>query len=168
MAVGTRTAPAFTAAVNERLISLHLIDASGDLWTQGLSVPIAEPAAEIEAYAAAYAAATQASLYGISDMQGRFGDADASNAGTEFRAQVEVGINNLFKDTTVTPDAVQSIRLVAPILEVMQGFSDTPLLSATEMTALIVAALAIMPNYTHRSAQYTARRERKNNTRVVT
>jgi len=168
MAVGTSTAPLFTAAANERTITLHLIDASGDLATQALAVPVAMAAADISTYALAYQAASQASLYGITDTIGRFGAMDASNAGTDIRYGVESGINNLFKNPATIPDTVQSLRLVSPILETMQGFSDTPLLSAAEMSALIVATLAILTGFNHQSAQYTTRRERKNNVRVVT
>lgn len=168
MPAGTRTAPAFTAAANERTITLHLMDASSDLFTQSLAVPVATAAADVETYAAAYAAATQASLYGISDYIGRFGDADADNAEAGYRGNVEKGINMLMKNIITIPDITQSLRLVAPIDAVMQGNSDTPLLSATEATNLIVATLAILTNYSMRSAQYTTRRERKNNTRVTT
>jgi hypothetical protein len=58
---GTRTAPAFTAAATRRIITLHLIDASGDLYPESFDVAIAATAAAIEAWAAAYAAGSQAS-----------------------------------------------------------------------------------------------------------
>jgi len=166
MAVGTRTAPAMTAAANARQISLHLIDVSGDLHAEPTNVAVAATAANLETYAAAYQAASQASLYMITDVSIRIGDMDASNAGSDMRAGVEQGINMLFKNTTTLD--TDTPRLVAPILATLQGFQDVPLLSSTEMTDLIVALLALKTGYAMQSAQYTGRRERRNNPRIVT
>lgn len=166
MAVGTRTAPAFTAAAQARHISLGLIDTSGDLWSEPLPVAVGATAAAIEAFAAAYTAATQASLYMITDVQIRLGDMDASNAGSDFRAQMENGVNLLFKNpTTLDTDTP---RLIAPIAAVMQGFQDIPLLASAELAALITAILALKTGYSLNSGQYTGRRERRNNPRIVT
>lgn len=158
---GTRTAIAFTAAATSRSITLHLIDASSDLWAENMTVPVAATAASIEAWAAAYAAASNASLYGITDSQMRIGDADPDNAVAEYRAATGSGVNTLFKNLTTLDTSPQ--RLIAPIAAVMQGNQDIPLLSATEMAALIVAILAIKTGYTFQRAQYTDRRERRNN-----
>jgi hypothetical protein len=161
---GTRTAPAFTAAANERQITLHLVDASGDQYTDNLIVDVAATAAAIETYAAAYAAASNASLWAISDTLLRLGDKDADNAVAEFRATVAEGVNTLYKNTTtgvtITP------RLIAPIAATMQGNQDIPLLSSAEFTALIVATLALKTGFALQQAQFTGRRERKNNPRV--
>jgi hypothetical protein len=48
----------------------------------------------------------------------------------------------------------------------MQGNQDIPLLSSAEMTALILAELAILTGYSLESAQFTERRERSNNPRI--
>lgn len=161
MPAGTRTSPLFTAAANDRQITLHLIDASGDKWAENLRVPVAATAASIEAYAAAYQAATQASLYGMSDQLLRLGDADPDNADNLQRSSGAQGVNNLFKN--LTTHLTQPIRLVAPIEEVMQGNQDIPLLSAAEMTAVITTALAVLTGFSFQRAQYTDRRERRNN-----
>jgi len=158
---GTRTAPAFTAAATDRLIGLGMIDASGDLYTESMRVPVAASAANIETWAAAYAAASQASLYSITDTQVRVGDADPDNANTDQRNSVKDGINLLFKN--LTTHLTEPERLVAPILAGMQGNQDIPLLSSTENAALIAATLTLLTGFTFQRGQFTERRERKNN-----
>lgn len=158
---GTRTAPAFTATATDRQISLLLIDASGDLYSENLRVPVAATAANIEAWAGKYALASQASLYGIIDYQIRMGDADPDNANTDQRNSVKDGINLLFKN--LTTHLTEPERLVAPILAVLQGNQDIPLLSATEASDLITATLTLLTGFTFQRAQFTERRERKNN-----
>lgn len=160
----TRTAPLFTAAATRRMITLRLIDASGDLYSESLPVAVAATAANIEAWAAAYAAASNASLYAIIDSQERVGDADPDNATVAQRNSVKDGINSLYKVAS-TGEALTT-RLIAPIPAVMQGNQDIPLLSATEMTALIASYLALLSGFSFNSAQYTERRERKNNPKV--
>lgn len=160
----TRTAPAFTAAATNRIITLRLIDASGDLYAEALTVPVGSTAAAIEAYAAAYAAASNASLYSIVDTQERAGDADPDNATAAYRGVVEAGINMLMKN--LTAGVTETPRLVAPIPAVLQGNQDVPLLSAAEMSALITAILALKTGFALQQAQYTARRERRNNPRI--
>lgn len=160
----TRTAPSFTAAASRRNITLRLIDASGDLYSETLPVAVAATAANVETWAAAYAAASNASLYGIVDSIERLGDADPDNATVGQRNSVKDGVNSLYKVAS-TGEALTT-RLVAPIPAVMQGNQDIPLLSATEMSALIVAYLALLSGFGFNSAQYTERRERKNNPKV--
>jgi len=161
---GTRTAPAATAAATELSASLHLIDASGDLWAEALALPVTATQAQIEVIGASYAAASQASLYGITVNRGWMGDADPDNANANYRGQVESGINLLFKNLTTNVSAGQ--RLVAPIAAVMQGNQDIPLLSSDEASDLILAIAAAMTGFSFASAQYTGRRERTNNPRI--
>lgn len=162
--MATRTAPLFTAAANQRLISLLLIDSSGDLYSEALYVPVAATAANIEAYADYYATACQASLYGIVDQQIRIGSADPDNADTGNRDSIADGINLLYKDLSAGVSI--SPRLVAPVDATMQGNQDIPLLSSTEMTNLITSILTLKPSYDFQSAQFTERKERRNNPRI--
>lgn len=162
---GTRTAPLFTAAANARRITLYLVDASGDTYSEAKYVPVAATAANIEAWAAAYQAATQASLYWIDDVNVRSGDSDPDNAETDQRNSIKDGINLSYKNAT-TLDA-KSSRLVAPIPAALQGNQDIPLL-AGELAALATAELVLMTGYNLQSVQYTERRERKNNAKVKT
>jgi len=162
---GVRTAPAFTGAATRRTITLLLIDSSGDTWAEDYDVAVAETAADIEAWAAAYAAGTQASLYGIVDTQQRLGQSAVTSANTDQRNSVKDGINILYGNNTT--NISRTVRLVAPILGVMDGNQDTPLMSSTEILALTTATGAIAPAGSFLdSGQYTERRERKNNTRV--
>jgi len=156
-----RTAPAFTAAATYRQITLQVIDASGDKDAVGFLVPIAATAATIEAIADTYQEATQASVYGIIDSQFREGDADPDNADVDQRNSNAEGINLLFKDLATR--MVAPVRVVAPVPATMQGNQDIPLLSSDELTNLIVAVLAVKPSFDFTRAQYTERRERKNN-----
>jgi len=161
---GTRTAPAFTAAANKRIVSLGLIDASGDLWSEAMPVPVAATAATIEAWAAAYQAASNASLHAINDFIERFGAADPDNAVAAYRASVKSGINASYSNPTTL--VTYGSRLVAPIAAVMQGNQDIPLVSATEYTDLVTAIEAIKTGFGLDTAQYTDRRERKNNPKI--
>jgi len=156
-----RTAPAFTAAVTYRQITFQVIDASGDKDSVGFLVPVAATAATIEAIAAAYQEATQASVYGIIDSQFREGDADPDNADTDQRNSNADGINLLFKDLSTR--MIAPVRVLAPVPATLQGNQDIPLLSSDELTNLIVAVLAVKPTFDFTRAQFTERRERKNN-----
>jgi len=158
------TSPAFTVAANERLVTYHMIDASGDLFTQPFIVPVGSTAAVLQTLGAAYQAATQSSWYMSTDSLMRIGDADPDNADNLMRFQGESGINMLLKNPTTLIS--RTPRLIAPVPAVMQGNSDTPLLSSTEMTDLILAVLAVQTGFSFAQAQYTTRKERKNNVRI--
>lgn len=158
--MATRTAPAFTSAATSRAITLRMIDVSGDFYAESLSVAVAATAADIEAYVAAYQATTKASIYEIIDGIVRTGDADPDNADTGLRSSVADGTNLLFK----TPAGLtQPVRQVAPVDDTMQGNQDIPLLSATVMGTLITSILALKSGFSFARAQFTERRERKNN-----
>ncbi len=167
MAVGTRTAPVVAIAnITSSRTSLHLIDASGDKTTDTLLTPTLVSDGLVEAWAAAYQATSQASMYQIEQTIVYQGDADASNAGTDQRNSIADGNNLLFKNIGTLSS--QTLRAVAPILAVMQGNQDIPLLGTPGYSDLISAALAIMAGFNMQSAQFTGRRERKNNPRIVT
>jgi len=165
MAVGTRTAPTVAIAnINRSVTSIHAIDASGDTTTDALITPDLVSDILAEAWVAAWQATSQASVWKVSQTIEYVGDKDADNAGTDQRNSIADGNNLLFKNVAL--DSTQTPRPVAPILAVMQGNQDIPLLSSTEMTALIVAIDAILAGYNLQSAQFTGRRERKNNPRI--
>lgn len=165
MPAGTRTAPTFAAGTeNMTNTTLHLIDASGDVFTDTLLTTTAPTVAEVEAYAAAYQAASQASLWKISQSLAWVGDADPDNADTGQRDSIADGINMSYKNLTTLK--TQGERLIAPIAAVMQGNQDIPLVSSTELAALITAVLAVLDGYNLQSAQFTERRERKNNAKI--
>lgn len=159
--MATRTSPLFTADPTGRIVTLHLIDASGDLTTVPLRLPIDADAADIEAYAAFYQAATNTSLWMISDLQLREGAADPDNATAAYRGSVKDGINLLFKDLDTAQ--AQPVRVVAPVAATMQGNQDIPLLSSSQLTNVITSVLGLLPDFDFSRAQFTERRERSNN-----
>ena len=167
MAVGVRTAPVVAIAnITSSQTSLHLIDASGDKQTDTIITPDLVSDGLVEAWAAAYQATSQASMYEVRQTIVYQGDADASNAGTDQRNSVADGNNLLLKNISTL--STQTLRAIAPILTVMQGNQDIPLLGTPGYSDLIVAALAMLTGFNMQSAQFTGRRERKNNPRIVT
>lgn len=161
---GTRTAGAMASAASARRITLRLIDASGDKWAEELYIAVGTANGLVDTWALAYQAATQASHYSIEDTYIRDGDADPDNAEAGNRSSGAQGINMLFKNATSR--ATNNSRLIAPVPATMQGNSDIPLLSSDELSDLILAEVALTSGFTFREAQFTERRERKNNTKV--
>lgn len=161
---GTRTAPDPSSVdQTQTLVTLHMIDASGDLFPQTFSVLGVAADADIEAVANEYQAVSNASLWKITIGQEYIGDADPDNAVAAYRGSVKDGVNLLYKD--VAAGLSQTPRLVAPVGTVMQGNQDIPLL--TGMTTLIANIGALIgAGYSLVSAQYTERRERGNNPRI--
>lgn len=161
----TRTAPDPTSVgANATITTLHLIDASGDLYSESLETPTVPALVDVQAWAAAYQAATNTSLWKITQSQSWIGDQDPQNADAVYRGSVKDGINLLWENTTTLQS--KSPRLIAPIAAVMQGNQDIPLLSAAPATALLTAIGTILTGYNLVSAQYTERRERTNNPRI--
>lgn len=162
--MATRTAPLFTATANLRNVTIHLIDASGDLWTDQMPVPVGQAASTLETWVAAYQAATQCSVYKLTDELLRTGAPLRANADAGYRAGGDSGVNVTFKNFT-TGETLPS-RIVGPIGAIMEGNTDTPDITATEFTDYVDAVLAIKTGFSLASAQFTNHRERKNNTKV--
>jgi len=163
---GTRTAPTVGAGTQTTLgVTIHLIDASGDLFTEYV-VASTDDLVDIEAFVNAYQPATQASVWKVSFTQEWEGEADPDNAESLFRGSVSDGINLLFKD--VPAQAKQTPRLVAPVASVMQGDFDIPtLVSPSVLPALVTQYLTLLGGaYGLDSMQFTERRERRNNPRI--
>lgn len=164
MAAGQRTAPnPDTAPLTKQLVTLHLIDASGDLYAQTFTNVAAVAPADVQTLATEYAALTQASLYKITICSEWEGDIDPQNAVAGDRSSVKQGINLLYN--SVSLDKSTTPRLIAPDGSVMQGNQDIPFLTAA--ANLIAAIKAVIgPSYELTSGQYTERRERNNNPRI--
>jgi len=166
MAVGTRTAPTVQIAdITSSRTSFHLVDASGDSSVDSIETPDLVSDTLAEAIAAAYQATTQASLWKVEQTIVYQGAFDTSNAGTDQRNSIAEGVNLLYKNIGTL--STQTLRGMAPIEAVMQGNQDIPFLDTPGYGALIIAQLAILSGYTHKSAQFTGRRERKNNPRII-
>lgn len=161
---GTPTFPAVTGTPTGNSISLHLVDASGDTTSEDMPVATTAAAGDINGLATTYQAATNASLWKVTRTTVWEGVIDPDNAVAAFRGGVNQGVNLLFRNAT-TFDA-RSWRLVAPIAAVMQGNQDIPLLTATEFSAMILDYLTLASGYDLETAQYTDRRERRNNPRI--
>jgi hypothetical protein len=161
---GIGTWGAITADPDYNVYTLHFVDASNDTWTEQLFTALSATAAAVQAWIVLYQLTTQSSIYGIIKGQGWFGDRDPDNAEAGYRGGIEQGINLLFKD----PDTRETrpMRIPAPVEDIMQGNQDIPLLSSDALSDLLVATLALQPDYPFVSAQYTGRRERKNNPKV--
>lgn len=160
---GTRTATAVTGTPQAASATIHLIDASGDLYSENVAVATTAAAADVEGLVASYQAASNASVWKVTREQVWFGSADPDNAVAAYRASVAEGINFLFRDAALL---TRNMRLVAPIAAVMQGNQDIPLITAAELTALLTDYLTLSSGYDLQTAQFTGRRERRNNPRI--
>ena len=161
---GTSTAPAVTATPTGASVTIHLIDASGDLYTEDLPVSTTAAAGDIAGLVASYQAASNASVWKVTRESVWEGVQDTDNAVATFRSSIAEGINMLFRNTTTF--LARSLRLVAPIAATMQGNQDIPLISSTEMVNLITDYLTLSSGYDLESAQFTGRRERRNNPKI--
>jgi len=162
---GTRTAPTVAIAnINRSITSIHAVDASGDLYTDSIATPDLVSDGLVEAWVDAYQAATNASVYKVSQSIEYIGSLDPDNAVAAFRGSVAEGVNLLFRNGTTLD--TETPRLIAPVAATMQGNQDIPLVTSTELDDLITAILAFLTGYALDSAQFTGRRERRNNPRI--
>jgi len=165
---GTRTAPTVGAlTVTENLVSVGVVDASNDTWSESLNLPGGglTDMADIESFAADYQSNTNGSVYRVVQQVVWEGIKDSDNALALFRASSESGINLLFKEDTTL--VAFTGRVVAPIGTIMQGNQDIPLL-VSPLTLLIAEYINLLGTYSLESMQYTGRRERRNNPRIGT
>jgi len=161
---GTKTAPALTGTATGRAITIYMIDASGDKWAQRLIVALSATLAAINAWIVFYQAVTQASVYAVTDEVLWAGAEAASNATNDQRSGRENGINLGFLNASTR--VLTDIRLIAPTTDVMLDDTDIPVVSQADLAALITASEGLLTPAAFKSAQYTTRRERRNNPRV--
>lgn len=158
-----RTAPAFDDTPNVRLLSLRMIDISGDKRAEAFEISPTAAAADIEAFVAGYAARTNSKIWGVYDMQGYTAAQNVTGAlDAPKSASLADGINFLYISNVGDSE---DVRLVAPIASLFVGDTDAidpaaaaafnalvePLLTGTKVAA---------------TAQYTERKEKKNNPKV--
>lgn len=170
MPAGTRTAPTVGAlTVTENHVSVGVVDASGDSYSEGIKAVGGglTDMAEIEALVAAYQPNTQGSVWRVEQTVVWEGQKDPDMAVAGFRGSTANGINMLFKNPAEL-NAVFTGRVVAPIETIMQGNQDIPLLVAP-LPALVTAYLTLLgAGYNLDSMQFTGRKERRNNPRIAT
>lgn len=164
--MATRTAPVVAIAnITSSHTTARLIDASGDKTATTLITPTLVSDLLVETWAAEYQLATQASIYEISQTILYTGDDDSSNADTDQRNSIADGVNHVLKSVPLLK--TQTLRAVAPTLTMMLGNQDIPILGNPGYENFILATLAFMAQYNHKSSQFTGVKERKNNPRVV-
>lgn len=160
-----RTAPDPSATnPTSVLTTFHLIDASGDTYTEAFKTTDLPALADVQTLAGQYQAVTQASLFKISQSLEWEGDEDSDNADTLQRNSVKDGINLLYRN----PSSIMtySPRVVAPVPAILQGNQDIPLFTGGAFPALITGIPTIYVGYNLVSGQFTERRERSNNPKV--
>jgi hypothetical protein len=161
---GTPTFGALTNPADFRKINVQMMDNSGDTWIETLYVAISATYTAINAWVVLYQLVTQATVFSVDEVNTWAGDADPDFTDTDMRSGVENGINLNIKNAGTRE--LRPLRVVAPIPAALQGSQDIPLLSSTALSNLIVATLALQTGFNLQSAQYTTRRERKNNPKV--
>lgn len=155
-----RTAPTFDDTPNLRILSLRLIDISGDVRAEAFEIALAASAANIEAFIAGYASRTHSNIYAVWDEQVYSSQAQASDATAGAKSDsVADGINFLYASAT---NESEDVRLVAPIASLMVGDTDgvDPVAGAA-FNALVEPLLT--GTKVGVTAQYTERKEKKNN-----
>lgn len=162
---GTRTSGAVVYATPDVTdISFHLVDASGDLYSENIDVSPTAGESDVEGLASTYQAASNASLWKVVRTQSWVGEIDPDNAIAAYRATIAEGINMLFRNDT---QFTRNLRLIAPIAAIMQGNQDIPLLTPTNELGLMVADyLTLSTGFNLETLQFTGRRERKNNPKI--
>lgn len=155
-----RTAPTFDDTPNYRILSLRMIDISGDKRAEGFEISPTALAADIEAFVAGYAARTRANIYAMWDSQVYNVPAAASAATSGAKSDsVADGINFLYVSNT---NQSEDVRLVAPIDTLMVGDTDTVDPTAAALFNALVEPL-LTGTKVGVTAQYTERKEKKNN-----
>lgn len=156
---GTRTAPAITAAATYKRVSIHWVDNSGEVRSDSANVPVGATAAQIEAVIVALQAASNASVYQVDVSEIRLGAKSSANALNVGRSpSVFDNIVGHFKDDVTT--ASQRLFIPAPIEAVMVVGTDTPDVSTTELSDLVVAGEAMLAGaYDIKSYRYSERRD---------
>lgn len=159
---GTSNYPSLSGTPNDRIVSLRLVDASGDI--KAVVLPVVDEATlgDIAAAVIAYQAITQASIYEVDISSVWRGTPQVANATAQPRFGIENGINLALANTA--GNLQTSVRIVAPDPSTMSGNSDVPL--KPPLLTFITALLPALPGFGFLTAQYTTRRERKNNTKI--
>lgn len=155
-----RSAPTVDGSGNYRVLSLRLIDVSGDKRAEGFEISPTASAANIEAFVAGYAARTNADIYAVWDEMVYNSPASASNAQAGAKSDsLADGINFLYVSNT---NESEDVRLMAPIDTLMVGDSDTVDPTAGAAFNALVEPL-LTGSKVGVTAQYTERKEKKNN-----
>lgn len=141
MTAGTRTAGTVDGTGTYRLVSFHLIDASGDKATVSWRVPVTVINSEIEAAAAAYQAVTQASLYKITVAEIYGSVEDQNNAQNDQRDSVYDRLGILVRDAAANAD---NLPVLAPEADTMLADADEFDPTSTFLPTWFTTGLALL------------------------
>lgn len=159
-----RSAPTVDGSPNYRLLSLRLIDISGDKRAEGFEINPSAAVADVEAFVAGYATRTNSKIYAVYDMMGYTAAATKTGAlDAPKSSSVADGINFLYVSAT---NASEDVRLVAPIASLFVDTTDGVLPSAAAAFNALVEPL-LTGTKIGVTAQYTERKEKKNNPKVT-
>ncbi len=164
---GIRTAPTVSGTPNANKVSLHWIDASGEVRSDSIYLDLATTDLEVEAMAAAAAALSNASLWKITQQIVYVGAKTPSNAdgGIVFE---DVDSNLVFQ----VSDAIgsQSIRayIPSPIQSLtMVGETEDPDPVATGVVTYLTAlGAAVVTGWSVVGIRFTQRRDINNQTKI--
>jgi len=161
---GTATYPVVTGTPTTTQAAIHVVDASGDLYSAAIDVAPAATQNDINALAGTYQLATNASVYEVTRTQSWRGEIDPDNAVAAYRASISDGINLMFRNAD---QFTRGFRLVAPIAAIMQGNQDIPIITPTnELGEMVADYLTLSTGFNLETLQFTGRRERKNNPKI--
>jgi len=154
---GTQTAPTMVTAATYRLISIHFVDASGDVWTESFRTPIATTAAQLDTLIADIQERSNASIWRVDDQLIREGAAAKSNATVLPRSQsVFDTVFLTFKN--IATSVTQRIYIPAPLEVTLVAESDTP--NNTDLADVATAAAVVLgAGFVWQSSRYTEHRE---------
>lgn len=159
-----RTAPTVDGTGNVRLVSLRMIDISGDKRAESLEISPSATPAQIEALVAAYAARSHVNIYAVKDEMVYNSPPSSADATAGAKSDsVADGINYLFVGAT---NDSADIRLIAPLASQMVGTSDSVDATAGAAFGAIVEPL-LEGTKVLVSAQYTERKEKANNPKTA-
>jgi len=164
---GTRTAPAATGAATAKLLSFRWMDASGDVRTDSMYVPIATTAENIEALAVALQAGSNATLHSIA-VESQWGSVpDADNATTGSKSE-SVFDQLFFVAKSVDPSKiVQRAFVPAPLALLFTADSDSLDPASGEIADILSAFLAVVgAGYAVTWGRYSERSEQNERLKI--
>lgn len=149
---GTRGAPDVTTTATYKLVSIHWVDDSDDIWSESYTVPVATTQAAIEALADALQLASGASIYWIEVSSGWGSRASRNKANAEGAGTKSPSVFDAVNLTHKNGNPLiknQIVRIPAPIAElfvldaedVPQDIVDG---ASTELAAVQTASEAVL------------------------
>jgi len=155
--VGTMTAPTMVTAATYRALSIHFVDASGDVWTENFRTPIATTAAQIDTLIADIQERSNASVWRVDDIAVRQGAAATTNASKLPRSEsVFDTVFLTFKQ--IANNVTYRIYIPAPLEATLLNETDSP--DNTDLADVATAAGVVLgAGFVWQSSRYSEHRE---------